>query len=548
MERVHIELKRVQTWLFSIPRLRAMAGANALLAEVLRKELPALAAKADQGWMPKPTANYPAPNQRDPWRADGAGTMAVIDDPREAAKQGIVSQDGGHFEVDLNKGGEAFAKAAAELLHRELPGLRFEIYIIKKKDGAQGKPKSFSMGTTFLSGELPVLTPCAWGGQGLASAIARQGKDREGASLEVCRRQDAARRAEQGEVIEPASFLLRKANIGAPASTFEELVAERYLAVIHADGNGVGGFLKSDKKLDSDLRRRAGYHHENRVLMRRALLTALSECKEPEGSKSPPGVAPILPLMLGGDDLLVVCRANVAMRFVVDLCEALQTLQADEGRGSGAAPLTLGVGVVIAPFTLPFHQLHEVAESLAGSAKRRVRDAGDEAYSVVDWAVFTSAWAEKEIAVNRHAHWLRGAGDAKRILSLRPLPVLCHQPHPYSLQALVEGASQLEDAPRSQLLYLVEQLARGKHLSELAFRELSDKAYGGLEQLGITGPWESDRASKHTRHAGSASSSKDELISFTRIHDLIEILEIPRLGSRTERHRDNADCTEEEEN
>ena len=548
MERVHIELKRVQPWLFSIPRLRAMAGANALLAEVLRKELPALVARTDQGWKPKPTTDYPAPNQRDPWRTDEAGTMVVIDDPREAAKQGIVSQDGGHFEVDLNKGGEEFAKAAAELLHRELPGLRFEIHIIKKKDGALSKPKSFSTSTTFLSGELPVLAPCAWGGQGLASAIARQGKDREGASLEVCRRQDAARRAEQGEVIEPANFLLREANIGSPASTFEELVAERYLAVIHADGNGVGGFLKSDKKSDSDLKRRASYHHENRVLMRRALLTALSKCKEPEDSKSPPGVAPILPLMLGGDDLLVVCRATVAMRFVVDLCMALHTLQTDEGRASGAAPLTLGVGVTIAPFTLPFHQLHEVAESLAGSAKRRVRGAGDEAYSVVDWAVFTSAWAEKDIAVNRRAHWLRGAGDAKRVLSLRPLPVLSRQSHPYSLQALVARAPQLKDAPRSQLLHLVEQLARGKHLSELAFRELSEKAHGGLKQLGITEPWESACPSIHTKQAGSASSSEDDHISFTKIHDLVEILEIPRLGSKTERHRDNPDCIEEEGN
>lgn len=31
VQRVHIELSRVQTWLFAVPRLRAMVGANALL-------------------------------------------------------------------------------------------------------------------------------------------------------------------------------------------------------------------------------------------------------------------------------------------------------------------------------------------------------------------------------------------------------------------------------------------------------------------------------------------------------------------------------------
>lgn len=34
MTNVHIELQRVQTWLFSVPYLRAMVGANALLGEV----------------------------------------------------------------------------------------------------------------------------------------------------------------------------------------------------------------------------------------------------------------------------------------------------------------------------------------------------------------------------------------------------------------------------------------------------------------------------------------------------------------------------------
>jgi hypothetical protein len=49
-QHVHIELTRVQTWLFAVPRLRAMVGANALLGKILRDELPELARQTGRGW------------------------------------------------------------------------------------------------------------------------------------------------------------------------------------------------------------------------------------------------------------------------------------------------------------------------------------------------------------------------------------------------------------------------------------------------------------------------------------------------------------------
>ena len=96
--------------------------------------------------------------------------------------------------------------------------------------------------------------------------------------------------------------------------------------------------------------------------------------------------------MLGGDDLLVVSRADSALPFVAMLCEALDRLQRDDGAGF---KLTLGVGVVFARPTIPIHRLHDVAERLAASAKRRFRGfsaAGRR--SVVDWAVYTASWLD----------------------------------------------------------------------------------------------------------------------------------------------------------
>jgi hypothetical protein len=57
MEAVHIEFQRVQTWLFSVPRLRAMVGANILIGEALRKGLVDIAGRKGTAWKLAPAVN-----------------------------------------------------------------------------------------------------------------------------------------------------------------------------------------------------------------------------------------------------------------------------------------------------------------------------------------------------------------------------------------------------------------------------------------------------------------------------------------------------------
>lgn len=162
IQRVHIEFSRVQTWLFAVPRLRAMVGANALLGETLRAALPMLARDTKRGWALSPSSeSYPAAHPNDP--------LKDHDDPAADAKAGILSRDGGHFEAHFTSGAEAFADAAGQRLRASLPGLRFRISI-------DGQPRTKSR--VHLSTELPVLAPCEWTGRGLASAIVEQGDER----------------------------------------------------------------------------------------------------------------------------------------------------------------------------------------------------------------------------------------------------------------------------------------------------------------------------------------------------------------------------------
>lgn len=482
-QRVHIKLERVQTWLFAVPKLRAMVGANTLLGETLRIKLPDLARRGDT-WALVPLAGaYPAADPKDPLKEN--------DDPSADAASGILARDGGHFEAQFAHGAKEFANAAAELLQRELPGLRFRISL----DGT-----ACQKAHTYLSNELPVLAPCQWTGRGLAAKVIRQGDKYANVSLDVaCRHQAAS--AEEHQARDIASMLSATTKLGElqQAQDLHDLVNDGYLALIHADGNGVGSGAASTEE------QRAHFFHRNRVLLRRALQHAIEITCEGET-----GGVPMVILMLGGDDLLVVCRAAKALPFVVALCEELAKLQRNT---TDDFELTLGVGVVIAKPKVPIYRLHEVAEQLASSAKRRFRglkECEGVTRSVVDWAVYTTAWVDEPEAVRRR-DWICGTAQDRRVLSQRPLDVLGKGLN--SLEGLIERAEALKGAPRSQLRYLVEQLPRGRMLAELAFAELSKEAKTALQAAGVKSVWP----------LGDSPST-------TPLLDLVEITEIARLG------------------
>lgn len=491
MARVYIELQRLQTWIFLAPRLRAMIGGNTLLGEVLRLRLRALA-QENTSWELGPGVNgFPSSDPMDP--------LAKYDDPSSDAHLGILSRDGGHFEAEFSTGAENFAAAAARLLRSELPGIRFLI----KVDDRPLLPVSAGIST-----ELPVLEPCEWTGRGLASVPVHQGEDEIAwVTLDVKRRHEAAKRSEGGNAQDIASLLLAETGLKnmQRAETFKDLAGRGYLAFIHADGNGVGKAAKSSGPVEeSEDAARASFFHHNRVLLRCALQRALNRLNAVDGT------APLQLLMLGGDDLLAVSRAEVALPFVRDLSDELTKLQED---GKHSFNLTLGFGVVFARPTIPIQRLHDVAERLAASAKRRFRSIEPGSpRSVVDWAVYTTSWLDNPEAVRRR-DWTCAASPT-RVLSRRPLDVLGQGLD--SLEGLLTAAQKLkaEGAPRSQLRFLVEQLPRGRILSDLAFEELSSKTADAFRSCGVKGVWQ----------------DVDSGWAVTPLLDLIEIYEIGNLG------------------
>jgi hypothetical protein len=302
-----------------------------------------------------------------------------------------------------------------------------------------------------------------------------------------------------------------------------------YLAVIHADGNRVGirhnqWMRRREAPTEGSVDREAyreQFFHSMRVAVRQAVIAALSHTFASFNGRQ----MPYQLLMLGGDDLLLVCQARYALPFVSHYAKQLEARPLVDG-----IPLTIGAGVAIARVHFPFYRLHSLAEALASSAKRLHRQALEHAQaqvSVADWLVITQAWSDDPSLMRRRSalqRYPREAGMEYLALSDRPYRILSDGSDGLeSLEGLLEAAEQLRSshAARSQLRRLVEELPKGRLWGDLCFSELSSPTKTALQSIGMHQPW-----------IPVNSDDQEGSLWKTRLLDLVEIVEIERLGKR----------------
>jgi hypothetical protein len=155
-----------------------------------------------------------------------------------------------------------------------------------------------------------------------------------------------------------------------------------WLAVIHADGNNMGQALqdlnkeelaKKDYKEASktfssviDKSTKAAAHY--------AFVTSMSK-KELEGS----GVIPFRPIIVGGDDLTVVCRADLALKFTQYYLEKFEKQTEENFTSAGFTTnlkngLSACAGIAFIKVNYPFHYAVELAEKLCAHAKKDAKN------------------------------------------------------------------------------------------------------------------------------------------------------------------------------
>jgi hypothetical protein len=163
----------------------------------------------------------------------------------------------------------------------------------------------------------------------------------------------------------------------------EHHLSERWVAVIHADGNGMGktftalGPLVARRRADGADVEYADAYRELSLALEVATLRAFDTALR-EIARDGEDFVPLVPLVLGGDDLTVLCDGQRALPFVRRYLAGFEEeCRRDEiiGRWTGG-DLTASAGVALVKPHFPFHAAYDLAEDLLDGAKAWSRRCG----------------------------------------------------------------------------------------------------------------------------------------------------------------------------
>ena len=280
---------------------------------------------------------------------------------------------------------------------------------------------------------LPVVAPCVRSGLPASRIVHPPGGSAELLSEQSYAKQDAARAGWKR-----ITKSLRKID---PSLTFYKNISEMekanqsmdWAGLIHADGNGLGRIFLSfvDAYVEPNEPARA---YINRY---RSFSQALDDCTcrafagalaawRAEAGRDASKPLPVVPLVLGGDDLTVLCDGATAVRLAADyLTRFMDATAADEDvqavlRGK---PLGVCAGVALVKPHYPHHAAYDLACDLLDKAK-----AGKMVFQK-DGAVLPFAGLDVHVHLDSSGHALdpvRGrqrSGDGRARLTARPFVV-----------------------------------------------------------------------------------------------------------------------------
>lgn len=156
-----------------------------------------------------------------------------------------------------------------------------------------------------------------------------------------------------------------------------------WVAVIHADGNGLGQIVQ---KIGSDEKIFKLFSKNLDEATTQAAVNAYKAVKKKfekswKTNRQGESIIPIRPIVLGGDDLTVVCRADLALDYVTkfieefeeqtkkllgDIIEKYEVFTVGEPRDR----LTACAGIAYIKSSYPFYYGYELAEALCSQAKK----------------------------------------------------------------------------------------------------------------------------------------------------------------------------------
>ena len=228
---------------------------------------------------------------------------------------------------------------------------------------------------------LPVVADCATSGLP-ASVMVREGtKPIDISAVTVEKRQHAIAGWNRiREAVGPITNEDRERFRLAPGPDVLDEMGLEWHAVIHADGNGLGQvFLNFQDYLPGGA---SGYSNEDYAECLRKFSKALDEATQNAFRTALGQLAdrtprtrylPVVPLVLGGDDLTVICDGRFAVQLARDFLRAFERettgLAKSVGLENAPERFTSCAGVAIIKPHYPFHAAYDLAEQLLEKAK-----------------------------------------------------------------------------------------------------------------------------------------------------------------------------------
>lgn len=153
-----------------------------------------------------------------------------------------------------------------------------------------------------------------------------------------------------------------------------------WVAIIHADGNGLGQVVQ---KVGKDAVGFKDFSEKLDAATTKSAVEAYNYVKKKYDLKDDE-LIPIRPIVLGGDDLTVICRADLALDYVTEfvkqfenrtheqLGEILQIHNVFENESDKR--LTACAGIAYIKSSFPFYYGYNLAETLCSLAKKDAKD------------------------------------------------------------------------------------------------------------------------------------------------------------------------------
>ncbi|MDO5537586.1 MAG: hypothetical protein Q4F72_08670 [Desulfovibrionaceae bacterium] len=269
------------------------------------------------------------------------------------------------------------------------------------------------------------------------------------------------------------------------------------VALIHADGNSMGVLFRNcieanrDEAPEKQVAEMLALSETVDRCTRQAFREALCGIVRMDLAGRAPGrfyTVPARPLVLGGDDVTVLVRADLAFAFTDLYAAALERA----GDGAGIR-LSAGAGMVVMTASYPFSRAFALVEQLTDSAKkltdstaggvaRQLAPENGRRPSSMDYLVLTNDVEQDLDALRDHTAL---AADGSRLTGR---PFLCGGLVPEKLPAGVTVLSEfLKDArlvlgslPASHLRAAAEECRKGRAGAQRAWDKLHENVVLGL--------------------------------------------------------------------